>query len=170
MAKKDEALSVIPSKGKEVVFYAYKKSHTFSLPAFEVDDNDSSKFKLDKNGDRIPLYEIPDPEKNIKRRVRKPFAFTLMPNITKETPNGKSVEYKCVFVPSRDKLYCKDLIEYLTAESKKEESVIWSDSDFNKNEHPEAFAVAEKVSAQLSEYEKQITDLKAENERLKKGN
>jgi hypothetical protein len=168
MSKKvDLAIITGESKNDSIVsFYCYKKAHTFSLPAFEVGDDE--KFVLDEKRERVPLFEV-DPEKGIKRRVRKQFSFALLPNVEKKTADGKTVEYKSVFVLHKSDFYFEDLYRYLTAESKKGESPVWNAEDFNAKEHPEAFKVAEKMSVLQDEYEKQIFELKAENERLKKG-
>lgn len=170
MAPKKIDLSLVNGTKEDssvVAFYCYKKSFTFSLPAYEL--NDSGKFKLTEKGERIPLYEITDPDKGIKRRVRKTFEFSLMPNITKQTEHGKTVEYKCVFALSKENVYFDDLLKFLTAESKKGESSVWSSEEFNKNEHPEAYVIAEKMSTMKDGYEAQLAALKEENERLKKG-
>jgi len=160
------AVGVAKESLSVVAFYCYKKSFTFSLPAYELDD--SGKFKLTEKGERVPQYEITDPDKGIKRRVRKTFEFSLMPNITKQTEHGKTVEYKCVFALSKENVYFDDLLKFLTAESKKGESSIWSSEEFNKNEHPEAYVIAEKMSTMKDGYEAEIAALKEENERLKK--
>lgn len=169
MAKKNVDLSIVTGKKDDgvVSFYCYKKHYSFSLLAYEVDDN--GKFKLDAKGERIPLYVDVDPEKGTKRRARKTFEFTLMPNIEVKTEHGKRVDYKAIFILHKDNIYYEDLYKFLTAEAKKTESPVWSSDEFNKNEHPEAYAVAEKMSELKDDYEKQIMLLKEENERLKKG-
>lgn len=169
MARKKVDLSAITGKTVDdpIVFFCYKKQHSFSLPAFEIGDD--GKFVLDSKKERIPLFEMVDPEKNIKRRVRKLFATAILPTTEKKTTNGKVVDYKSCFRLFRNDPYYEDLYKYLTAEAKRTESPIWDADEFNKREHPEAYRVAEQISAIKEDYESQIAKLQVENERLKRG-